>query len=148
LGNPEILWPFLIYAGVALFIVISMLGFSYLLGQRHRDHSTDEVFESGISSTGSANLRFSARFYLVAMFFVIFDLEVVFIVAWAIAFRELGWTGYIAAAIFIGVLVIVLLYEWRTGALDFAASGKKILRRTRAGERNHYESESDRSAAG
>ena len=120
----------MIYAGLALFIVISMLGFSYLLGQRHKDHSTDEVFESGITSTGSANLRFSAQFYLVAMFFVIFDLEVVFIVAWAIAFKELGWTGYMAAAVFIGVLVIVLLYEWRTGALDFATSGKKILRQT------------------
>jgi NADH-quinone oxidoreductase subunit A len=135
LENPEILWPFLIYATLALFIVISMLGFSYVLGQRHRDHSTDEIFESGIASTGSANLRFSAQFYLVAMFFVIFDLEVVFIVAWAIAFRELGWTGYIAAAVFIGILVVVLLYEWRTGALDFAASGKRILRRKSASGR-------------
>lgn len=122
-------WPLFIYAVAVLLIVISMMGLSHILGQRHKDHSTGETFESGIISTGSANLRFSSQFYLIAMFFVIFDLEVVFIVAWVIAFRELGWVGYVAVATFIGILLIILVYEWRTGALDFVTSGKAILQK-------------------
>ena len=65
------------------------------------------------------------------MFFVIFDLEAMFIVSWAIAFREVGWVGYIGILIFIGILLVVLIYEWRIGALDFAASGKKILKKVK-----------------
>src|SRR5262245_59580896 len=96
-----------------------MLCLSYLLGQRHHERATSEPYESGIVSTGSARLRFSAKFYLIAMLFVIFDLEAVFIFAWAIAFSELGWGGYLGALIFIGVLFAALIYEWRIGALDW-----------------------------
>ena len=104
-----------------------MLGLSYLLGQRHQENATGEVFESGILATGEARLRFSTHFYLVAILFVIFDLEVVFITAWAIAFHELGWTGYFAILVFIAILMIALFYELRVGGLDLAISGKKIL---------------------
>jgi NADH-quinone oxidoreductase subunit A len=62
------------------------------------------------------------------MFFVIFDLEAVFIISWAIAIRAVGWGGYIGILIFIGVLVAVLIYEWRIGALDFGPNGRKILK--------------------
>jgi NADH-quinone oxidoreductase subunit A len=118
----------LIY-GIATFLLVGiMLGLSYLLGQRHEEKETNEVYESGIAITDSAHLRFSVHFYIVAMFFVIFDLEAVFIISWAIAFKEVGWAGYIAIAVFIAVLVAVLIYEWRIGALDFGASGKKILK--------------------
>ena len=96
-----------------------MLGLSYVLGQRHKGRHTDEPFESGIVSTGSARIRFDIRFYLVAMFFVIFDLESMFIFAWAIAAREVGWQGYIEILIFIGVLIAALIYLWRLGALDW-----------------------------
>ena len=67
-----------------------MLGLSYVLGQHHKEHATDDPYEGGILSAGSARIRFSAQFYLVAMLFVIFDVETIFIFAWAIAFRELG----------------------------------------------------------
>jgi NADH-quinone oxidoreductase subunit A len=96
-----------------------MLVLSYLLGQRHKERATGEPYESGIVSTGSARLRFSIKFYLVAMLFVIFDLEVAFIIAWAIAFRELGWTGYLGVLFFIGVILAALIYEWRLGVLDW-----------------------------
>ena len=122
------LWPLLVYAAGVCLLVGFMVGFSYILGQRHKERATGETFESGIVSTGSAELRFSAHFYLVAMFFVIFDLEAVFIVTWAIAFKELGWLGYAGIAVFIGILLAVLVYEWRIGALDFGASGRKILK--------------------
>ena len=123
-----ILWPLLLYAAAVLVIVCGMIGLSYLIGEHHKAPETDDPFESGIESSGNARLRFSAHFYLVAMFFVIFDLEAAVIVAWAVAFKELGWPGYIAIAIFIGVLAAVLVYEWRIDALDFGPSGKKILR--------------------
>jgi NADH-quinone oxidoreductase subunit A len=121
-------WPVVVYGAIVLSLVAAMLGISYFLGQRHKDRATGEPFESGILSTGSASLRFSAQFYLIAMLFVIFDVETMFIFSWAIAFEELGWYGYAGVMIFIILLVVVLIYEWRNGALDFGPDGKKILR--------------------
>ena len=114
------LWPLLLYASLVLIVVGAMLGLSYILGERHKERATDEPYESGIVSTGSARLRLSVKYYLVAVFFVIFDLEAAFIFAWAIAFRELGWAGYAEIIIFIGVLLAGLLYLWRNGALDWS----------------------------
>jgi len=121
-AEPSALWPLLVYFAAVLALVTSMLVLSFLLGQRHRERATSDPYESGMLSTGSARLRLSASFYLVAVFFVIFDLEAVFIVAWAISVRELGWGGYLGVLIFIGVLVAGLLYEWRQGALDWVSS--------------------------
>ncbi len=122
------LWPILVYFIIALIIVSGMIGLSYFLGQQGRSSSKNEPYESGIKITGSARLRFPSKFYLIAMFFVLFDIETAFIVAWAISIKELGWAGYIGASIFIGILLVVLLYEWRLGALDFGPVGKKILK--------------------
>jgi NADH-quinone oxidoreductase subunit A len=119
------LWPLAVYFAAVILLVAGMLALSYLLGQRHRARATGEPYESGIVSTGSARLRFSAQFYLIAMLFVIFDLEAAFIFAWAIAFREVGWVGYVGVLVFIGVLVAALIYEWRTGALDWGSKGRK-----------------------
>ncbi|MGH9452798.1 MAG: NADH-quinone oxidoreductase subunit A [Terriglobia bacterium] len=96
-----------------------MLGLSYVLGQRHDERATGQPYEGGIVSEGSAHVRFSLKFYLTAMFFVIFDLESVFIFSWAIAGRELGWAGYCELLVFIGILVASLAYLWRLGALDW-----------------------------
>jgi NADH-quinone oxidoreductase subunit A len=107
-----------VYFAAVIGLVASMIAVSSLLGQRHRERATAEPYESGIVSTGSARLRFSAHFYLIAMLFVIFDLEAVFIFAWAIVAREVGWVGYIGLLVFVGILVAALVYEWRSGALD------------------------------
>jgi len=131
------LWPILVYAGGVVLLVTIMLVASYFLGEKHKETVTDTVFESGIKVTGNARFKFPIQFYILAMFFVIFDLEVVFIVAWAINAKALGWPGYIAIATFIGLLVAVLIYEWRIGALDFGPSGKKILKRYH----EHFKSE-------
>lgn len=122
-----ILWPLIAYSVVVILLVGIILGLSHLLGERHEDRATHEVFESGMIATGSSRVRFPAHFYLVAMFFVIFDLESAFIITWAVAFRELGWTGYMAILVFIVELSIVLFYIWKMGALDFGPSGSKIL---------------------
>lgn len=123
------LWPMLVYAGGVVLLVGIMLVVPYFLGERHKETATDTVYESGVRVTGDARFKFPIHFYILAMFFVIFDLEVVFIVAWAINAKALGWAGYIAIATFIGILVAVFIYEWRIGALEFGPSGKKILQR-------------------
>ncbi|RPI60299.1 MAG: NADH-quinone oxidoreductase subunit A [Planctomycetaceae bacterium] len=101
----------------------------YVLGERvRRGRATDQPYESGILPTGNARLRLTAKFYLIAMFFVIFDLEAVFIFAWVIAFRELGWAGYIEIVIFISILIAALVYLWRQGALDWGTkNSKKVI---------------------
>jgi NADH-quinone oxidoreductase subunit A len=111
-------WALGVYAAAVLVVVGGMLLASYLLGQRHRERATYEPYESGIVSTGSAEIRFSARFYLIAMLFVIFDLEAAILFAWAVAVPETGWPAFIAVTVFIGILLIALFYEWRQGALD------------------------------
>jgi NADH-quinone oxidoreductase subunit A len=113
------LWPLAVYAVIVGMLVVAMLGLSYVLGQRHQDRATGSPYESGILSEGSARVRFPVQFYLVAMFFVIFDLEAVFLFAWSIAVRETGWTGYAEVLLFIVVLLATLAYLWRVGALDW-----------------------------
>jgi NADH-quinone oxidoreductase subunit A len=122
------LWPLLLFAALVAILLAAILGLSYILGQRHRERATDLPYEGGIEQSGSARLRFTAQFYLVAMLFVIFDVEAVFIMLWALGFYELGWPGYIGISIFIGQLVVVLVYEWGIGALDIGPDVKGILR--------------------
>lgn len=118
--HSQSLWPLLLYFGAVIALIAMMLGFSYVLGPKREEQATIQPFESGIVGVGSARLRFPAKFYLVAMLFVIFDLEAVFVFAWAIAFRDVGWAGYIEILVFIGILVAALAYLWRVGALDWA----------------------------
>jgi NADH-quinone oxidoreductase subunit A len=114
------MWPLGVYFALVLLLVVGMLGLSYILGQRHHDRATGMPYEAGIESEGSAHVRLSAKFYLVAMFFVIFDLEAAFLFAWAVAARSLGWPAYWEAVIFVGILVAALIYLWRVGALDWS----------------------------
>lgn len=118
-------WSFAVYLLAVAALCGFMLGASWLLGGRYRGPATTEPFESGVVSVGSARLRFSAKFYLVAMFFVIFDVEAVFLFAWAVAARDVGWAGFIEASIFIGVLLAGLFYLWRVGALDWAPEARR-----------------------
>ncbi|HLO60976.1 MAG TPA: NADH-quinone oxidoreductase subunit A [Bacteroidales bacterium] len=127
-SQPVIFQPFLVYAGIVFLIVFIMIGLSWLLGEKHKEKQTFEPYESGIPPTGNARLRFSSHFYLIAIFFVIFDLDAVFILAWAVSFRELGLAGYLGILVFIGILIAVLIYEIGIGSLDFGPQGKKILR--------------------
>ena len=119
--NPESLWPLGLYAAAVMVVVTTMILLSHVLGQRHRERATSDPYESGMPVTGSARVRLSAKFYLVAMFFLIFDLESVFIFAWAVSAREVGWAGYIEIVVFITILLAALVYLWRLGALDWQA---------------------------
>ena len=122
--NAPALWPLGVYFASVVIIITTMVALSYVLGERHREKQTNEPYESGIVSTGTARVRFDIKFYLIAMFFVIFDLEAVFIFAWAVSIRETGWTGYAEMLIFIGILTAALVYIWKLGALEWGSFAK------------------------
>lgn len=115
----DVLWPLAVYAAVAIGLVAAVLAVSNGLGERHSEHATGDPFESGIVPVHRARFRIHAQFYLVAVLFVIFDIEVVFIVTWAVIARDGGWAPFVEILIFIGVLIAALAYLWRVGALDW-----------------------------
>jgi len=100
-------------------IVTLMVNAGRLLGPRNRTATKLEAFECGNEPSGSAWGRFSVKFYLTAILFVVFDVEVVFMYPWALVFRDLGWFGMWSMAIFISILALGLVYEWRKGALEW-----------------------------
>ena len=98
---------------------------SYLIGYRRPTRAKMSPYECGMTPVGDARERFSVKFYLVAMFFVIFDLEAVFLFAWAVTVRSLGWPAFWEAVVFIGILVAAWLYLWRVGALDWSIDSRR-----------------------
>ncbi len=128
------LWPLAVYFGAVIAVAAFMLVSSYLLGERHMERGTREPYESGIRPTGSAWIHFDVKYYLIAMFFVIFDVESIFIYAWAVSVRDIGWPGFVAMSVFAGLVLLALVYLWRTGALDWAVY-RPLGRRGSAGER-------------
>jgi len=98
-------------------MVTVMIGASWALGPRRLADSNP--FESGILPLHDTSIRFPSQFYLVAMFFVIFDLEMVFVFAWAVAVRAAGWAGYAGMCAFLALLLAALAYLWRSGALEW-----------------------------
>jgi NADH-quinone oxidoreductase subunit A len=121
-------WPLVLYMASVIVLVLLIIGLSHIAGPKTRmRRATGEPFEAGIVPVGGTEHTISVEFYLVAMFFVIFDLETVFIFAWAIAFHELSWTGFWAISVFIVILVAALIYEWKSGALDWGIKKRKGL---------------------
>ncbi len=118
-------WQIGMYTFAVFLLLLAMVGLSFVLGQRHRERLTGEPYESGMPPTGGAQPRFDVKFYLVAMFFVIFDLEAVFIFAWSVVVRETGWPGYGEMLVFIAVLMAALAYLWHEKALDWGVAVRK-----------------------
>ncbi len=109
-----VLVMFILVGGFA----VTMLLLSILLGPKRHSEVKDDPFECGTIATGDVSGRHSVKFYLVAMTFIVFDVEIVFLYPWAITVRELGWWGFWAAMPFILVLTVGLIYEWKKGVLD------------------------------
>jgi len=110
------IWIFLIVAfGVALIAVV----LSFLLAKHHPDNHKNAPYECGFPSFGDARTKFDVRFYLVAILFIIFDLEVAFLFPWAITLGEIGWAGFLSMMVFLGVLTVGFIYEWKKGALEW-----------------------------
>jgi NADH-quinone oxidoreductase subunit A len=110
-----------VYLGLVVILIGVLMLVTHLSGERHFERGTGVPYESGVPITGSARLRLSADFYLIAMFFVIFDISAVFLFAWAVAARELGWPGYVAALVFMAETAAGLAYLWRRGAFNRGA---------------------------
>lgn len=121
-------WAFAFFLFGVFGLIGFMLGVSSLLGSKAFGRSKNEPFESGMLPTGGARLRLSAKFYLVAMLFVIFDVEALFLFAWSVSVRESGWAGFIEATLFIAILLAGLVYLWRIGALDWAPESRRKRR--------------------
>ena len=114
---------FIIYFVAVIILTASMVGFSYLLNPFTTPRKNNLPFESGIVPQGSTDLRWNVNYFLVAILFVIFDIEAVFIYVWAIVVVDTGWPAYLAVCSFIGSLLIALVYQWRMGVLEW---GKKL----------------------
>ena len=117
-------WSAIAYLPAATGLVAFMLIVPRLLGGRSSGSQKEENFEAGVLPAGSARIRLSAKFYLVAIFFVIFDLEALFLYAYSVSVREVGWVGFATASIFIIILFIGLLYELRLGAMNWSPADK------------------------
>lgn len=143
------LWPLGLYFVLVVALAAAMLAASAILGERHHERGTDLPYESGVASTGTAQVRFGANFYLVAVFFVIFDLEAAYLFAWAVTLRDTGWSGYAGGVVFAGVLFVALVYLWRSGGLDVAsarASGEEGTRAVSAMQATSAADENGRAA--
>lgn len=119
------LWPMILYLVLLIGLITAMLLGPFFLGTRRKARATGEPYESGIVPVGSAQYRVPIPFYLFAIFFVIFDLEAVFLYAWAVSVKEVGWAGFIEALVFVVILLVALIYLWRMGALDWRTQRQK-----------------------
>ena len=117
-------WSAIAFILAAIGLVVFMLVVPRLLGGRSQGLQKEEIFEAGVVGSGNARIRLSAKFYLVAIFFVIFDLEALYLYAYSVSVREAGWLGFAAAATFITILIIGLIYELSLGAMNWAPADK------------------------
>ena len=117
-----------IYSAVAIFLVAVLLLLSWGVGHKTRSRQKQEPYESGILPLDNARLKGPVPFYLVAIFFVIFDLEVIFVASWAVASDRLGWPGFAHVCFFIFILFLGLVHIWKTGALDWEPRAQRERR--------------------
>ena len=111
--------PIVIFIGVAVAIGLALLVAPFIVAFKQPDTEKLSAYECGFAAFDDARMKFDVRFYLVAILFIIFDLEVAFLFPWAVVFKEIGWFGFWSVMIFLGVLTIGFIYEWRKGALEW-----------------------------
>lgn len=111
--------PVLIFLAIGFGLAIFMLVLGSLLSPRRPNEAKNSAFECGFEAFGDARMKFDVRYYLVAILFIIFDLEIAFLFPWAIVLDKIGLFGLIAMAVFLGILIIGFIYEWKKGALEW-----------------------------
>ncbi len=121
----ETYWPVLLQAVIAMAVAAGMIGISYLLGHKVRNRVKDMPYECGITPTGNARGRFSVKFYLVGMLFILFDIEAIFLYPWAVVYRELKMFAFFEMLIFIALVLAGFFYIWKKGALDWSGEPKR-----------------------
>jgi NADH-quinone oxidoreductase subunit A len=118
-------FPVVLQALVAMLLAAGLITVSYLLGKRVKNRVKDMPYESGIVPTGDARQRFSVKFYLVAMLFIVFDIEAIFLYPWAVVYRELLMPGFIEMLIFVILILSGFFYIWKKGALDWSGADSR-----------------------
>ncbi|RLQ89415.1 NADH-quinone oxidoreductase subunit A [Notoacmeibacter ruber] len=111
--------PVLIFVGVALIIGLALMVAPFIIAYKDPDPEKLSAYECGFNAFDDARMKFDVRFYLVAILFIIFDLEVAFLFPWAVSFGVIGWFGFWSMMLFLGVLTIGFIYEWKKGALEW-----------------------------
>ncbi len=111
--------PIIIFIGICLFIGIALMVTPFIVAYKSPDPEKLSAYECGFNAFDDARMKFDVRFYLVAILFIIFDLEVAFLFPWAVSFGTLGWFGYGSMMVFLAVLTVGFIYEWKKGALEW-----------------------------
>ena len=117
---PDTYFPVLVQIALAVLIATALIVISVAVGKRVKDRVKDSPYECGIAPTGSARERFSVKFYLVGIVFILFDIESVFLYPWAVVYRELKMFAFVEMLIFIALILSGFLYIWKKGALDWS----------------------------
>ena len=121
---PQTYFPVVVQVIIAIAVAAGLIGASTLLGKRARSPLKDTPYESGMAPVGSARERFSVKFYLVGMIFILFDIEAVFLYPWAVVYRDLKMFGFVEMLIFVALVLVGFFYVWKKGALDWAVLKK------------------------
>jgi NADH-quinone oxidoreductase subunit A len=111
--------PILIFLGIAVALSVAIVAASYLVAPQRPDPEKLSAYECGFEAFEDSRLRFDVRFYLVSILFIIFDLEVAFLFPWAVSLRDIGPFGFWSMVVFLAVLTVGFVYEWRKGALEW-----------------------------
>ena len=111
--------PVLIFVLISLAIAVIVIGLGYVLGTHRPDSEKLSPYECGFESFEDARMKFDVRYYLVAILFIIFDLEIAFLFPWAIVLNQIGWFGFASMVMFLAILVVGFVYEWKKGALEW-----------------------------
>ena len=111
--------PILVFLAVGGLIGVVLLVLGFVLGPRRPDAQKNSPYECGFEAFEAARMKFDVRYYLVAILFIIFDLEIAFLFPWAVVLEQIGVVGFVAMAVFLGILVVGFIYEWKKGALEW-----------------------------
>jgi len=111
--------PLVIFIGLSFAIGLALLAAPFVVAYQNPDPEKLSAYECGFNAFDDARMKFDVRFYLVAILFIIFDLEVAFLFPWAVALKDIGWFGFMSMMVFLGVLTVGFVYEWRKGALEW-----------------------------
>ena len=123
---PELYFPILVQVAIAGILAAALIAISYIFGKKVRNRVKDMPYESGIVPTGDARQRFSVKFYLVAMLFILFDIEAIFLYPWVVVYRELKMFAFVEMLIFVVLILSGFLYIWKKGALEWAGKSQDM----------------------
>lgn len=118
---PETYFPVLVQIAIAVVVAAALVAISRLIGKRVKDRVKDSPYECGIAPTGTARERFSVKFYLVGIVFILFDIEAVFLYPWAVVYRELKMFAFVEMFLFVVLILVGFFYVWKKGALDWSS---------------------------